>query len=414
MLKLARFRQTFARPVVADVREEVWRQMRSLRLEERMGPGTEVAVTAGSRGIANISVILREVGAFFRHLGAAPFFVSAMGSHGGGTAAGQERVLRELGITEEEVGAPVRVTGEAVLVGEAQGGAAAWCDALACRAGAIFAVNRVKPHTAFRGEIESGLFKMLAVGLGKAKGAAEVHRAGPAGMERAIRGIAAVLLEKLPVVGGLAIIENGYDETAEIHALPSGEMEREADLLKKAKALLPRLPVDELDLLIVDEMGKNISGTGMDVNVIGRWRIPGVEEPAAPRVKRLAVLDLTEESEGNANGIGLADVTTRRLVKKIDFPSTYLNVATTGFLLRGMIPVTMENDREAVFFALNSLHLEDPGAARVIRIKNTLRLDEFWASPALEEELLAAGAQKIGPAQEPVFDPEGNLFREPE
>ncbi len=410
MIRLARYRQRFPRPRVEDVAQEVRRQMRALHLAERVEPGTEVAITAGSRGIAGIPVILREVAGFFKHLGASPFFVAAMGSHGGGTAEGQRQVLRQLGITEEAVGAPVRVAAEAELIGEAPGGYPVYCDALARRAGAVFVVNRVKPHTAFRGSIESGLLKMLAVGLGKGAGAAAVHRAGPGKMEQAIRAISGVLREKLPVVGGLAIVENGYDETAQLCGLGAGELEREAQLLEKAKSLLPRLPVEDVDVLIVEEMGKNISGTGMDVNVIGRWRIQGVPEPPAPRVRRLVVLDLTKESEGNANGIGLADFTTRRLVNKIDFRATYLNAMTTGYLMRAMLPLTFETDREAVAAALQSLSPAPPGEARVILIRNTLRLEEFYASPALEKELLAAGAEMISPARELVFDGDGNLL----
>lgn len=404
-----RWRQVFPRPRVADIAAAVREELAKLDLPSSLRAGARVAVTAGSRGISQIPRILAAVVESLRSWGFDAFIVSAMGSHGGGTPEGQRRILSHLGITEESVGCPLRVTSDVVEVGRTRSGWPVYCDAEAARGDGILVVNRVKPHTAFRGSIESGLWKMMAVGLGKVPGATLVHRLGPPMMERVIRETGEVMLRELPVVGGLAVVENGYEETALICGLRPAEFERETELLEIARSLLPGLPVDDVDVLIVDEMGKNYSGTGMDVNVIGRFRVQGIAEPEKPRVKRLVVLDLSEASEGNANGIGLADITTRRLVRKIDFRSTYLNALTTTFFMRAAIPMTFESDREAIEAALGSLGLEDLGQARVLRIANTLELEEFWASSALDGDLEARGAVPVGEEEELGFDVDGNL-----
>jgi hypothetical protein len=409
LLRGRRYRQHLPRPRVEDVEAAVREELAKLDLPSVLRAGATVAVTAGSRGIAGIARLLAAVVGMLRSWGLEPFVVSAMGSHGGGTPDGQRRILAHLGITEESVGCPLRITSDVVEVGRTRSGWPVYCDAQAACADGILVVNRVKPHTSFRGTIESGLWKMMAVGLGKVPGATLVHRLGPPMMERVIREVGEVFLSRMPVVGGLGVVENGYEETALIRGLRPGEFEREAELLELAKSLLPRLPVDDVDVLIVDEMGKNYSGTGMDVNVIGRFRVQGVPEPERPRVKRLVVLDLSRASEGNANGIGLADITTRRLVSKIDFRSTYLNALTTTFFMRVAVPMTFETDREAVEAALRSLGLEDVGQARVLRIANTLELEEFWASAALSGELESLGLVPVGEEEELRFDAEGNL-----
>ncbi|MFZ5754215.1 MAG: hypothetical protein ACOY3J_08225, partial [Bacillota bacterium] len=275
----------------------------------------------------------------------------------------------------------------------------------------LIVVNRVKCHTAFRAPRESGLLKMMGIGLGRVPGADAIHSIGTEHIGQVILELARVVLAQVKVLGGVAIVENGYEETEGLYGLKPEEFEeQEALLLKKSNSLLPRLPLDKLDLLIVEEMGKNFSGTGMDTNIIGRWRIAGVPEPEKPQIKRLVVLDLSEPSHGNANGIGLADFTTRKLVDKIDFHATYLNCMTTGFLQRGMTPLTMENDRAAIEMALESLKLPDVSQARIMRIKNTLHLDEIWASENLREELLALpGIEIISTPQELVFDNKGSI-----
>lgn len=432
MIRLARFQQNFPRPVVSDLEGEIRRQLDRLLLADLvgsgarlgsgscLGAGARVCIPAGSRGIANIPVILRIAVQYLKEAGFSPFLVAAMGSHGGGTAEGQRRILAELGITEESTGAPLLVTDRVVEVGRTPSDRPIYCDQHAAGADGILLINRVKPHTAFRGRIESGLWKMMAVGLGKVLGATQVHRLGAEGIGEAILELGRGFMDNLPVLGGLAIVENGYEETAAIHGLRPDEFEREEEILVEARSLLPGLPVGDIDLLIVDQMGKNFSGTGMDVNVVGRWRIQGMLDPERPMIKRLVVLDLSPETEGNANGIGLADITTRELVNKIDFRATYLNCLTTTFFMRAAVPMTMDSDREAIEAALRSLgpdagEATDTGArypeeeVRAIRIKNTLQLDEIWASPALEGELLAAGCGRIGPYEPMIYDDGGNL-----
>lgn len=377
-----RVRQIFPRPLVEDIPRAVEGELCKLR--ERVVPGARIAVTAGSRGIRNIAVILREVCRVLRGWGASPFLVAAMGSHGGGTESGQREVLASLGITEESVGAEIVATTDVVELGVTASGLPVYCDRVAWESDGILVVNRVKPHTSFRGPVESGLLKMLCVGLGKARGASLFHEAGPAGMAQRVLEMGRVFLASGKVVGGLAIVENAYDETARLVALAPEEIEsREPSLLQEARDLMPRIPVGEADLLVVKWMGKNYSGTGMDTNVIGRFQLEGLPEPERPRFRRIAVLDISPESEGNATGIGLADFTTRRLVEKIDRASTYLNCLTTGFVHRAKIPMYFDRDVEIFEAAARSLGVEDGRALRVVCIENTLHVEEFWVSEPL-------------------------------
>ncbi|HET6947149.1 MAG TPA: hypothetical protein VFJ45_04985, partial [bacterium] len=256
----------------------------------------------------------------------------------------------------------------------------------------------------------SGLLKMLAVGLGKVPGAAQIHRQGPAQMAQAIEDIARVFIDSGKVIGGLAIIENAYDETAEIVAVRPEEMiEKEKELFQRALAMMPRLPVEDIDVLIVDEIGKNYSGSGMDVNVIGRWRLPGMPEPTSPRVQRIVALRLSPESDGNAQGVGLADFVTRRLVDAMDPVNTYMNTITSTFLQRGFIPITMPTDRDAIAAALSSLALPDASQARIVRIPNTLHLDRLWVSAPLLPELRGRSEITVGSSEILRFTADGML-----
>lgn len=319
-------------------------------------------------------------------------------------------MLGHLGITEEALGTPILADMEVIELGRTPSGLVAYCDRNAAECDGIFIVNRVKPHTAFSEPFGSGLLKMLVIGLGKAEGAAQIHRQGPAKMAQAIEEVARVFLATGKILGGLAIIENAYDETAEIVWVHPEEMiEKERELFQKAKSLMPQLPVEDIDLLIVDEMGKNYSGTGMDVNVIGRWRLPGMPEPSSPRIKRIVALRLSPESEGNAQGVGLADVVTRCLVDAIDPVNTYTNTITSTFLERGFIPITMPTDRDAIAAALASLALPDPARARIVRIHNTLHLDELWASEALLPELAGRPEVTVGTPEPLRFTSDGML-----
>jgi len=353
---MRRVRQRLAKPRIDDVPFEIASRM--ARLSGRVKPGMSIAVTAGSRGITGIPLILNTVVNGLRNLGAEPFIVSAMGSHGGGTTQGQERVLHHLGITEESVGAPFRMTSSAIELATTESGRTLFVDAEAAKADGIFVVNRIKPHTAFRESLASGLLKMLSVGLGKVPGATQVHKHGSSGLYPGVLEIGLLALKKLPVLGGLAIVENSLEDTARLEVILPEEMEeRERELLRYAWELLPRLPLEALDLLIIEEMGKNFSGTGMDTNVIGRWKDMDVKGPIIPEIKRIVVLRLCEASEGNANGIGMADFTTRKLVESIDWKATLTNVHTTGFWSRAFCPPFPGSDRDAPSTASNSLRM---------------------------------------------------------
>ena len=370
-----------------------------------------LAVTAGSRGIPGVEEIVRATVDALLELGAAPQIISSMGSHGGATSEGQRSLLAHLGITEESIGAPVLTDMDVVELGRTPSGLIAYCDRNAAECDGILVVNRVKPHTGFSEPFGSGLLKMLAVGLGKVPGASQIHRQGPAQMARAIEEIAQVFLDSGKVIGGLAIIEDAHGEIAKIVPVRPEEMiAKERELFREAKGLLPRLPVDDLDLLIVDEIGKNYSGSGMDVNVIGRWRLPGMPEPETPRIKRIVALRLSPESEGNAQGVGLADFVTRRLVDAIDPVATYTNAITSTFVERAFIPITLSSDREAIETALASLSIRDPAEARLARIRNTLHLDEVWLSAPLLAEVAGRPGIDVGPLEPLRFAGDGTLL----
>ncbi|MEW6273628.1 MAG: DUF2088 domain-containing protein [Bacillota bacterium] len=390
-----------------EIVEKTLSALKIIFTQRKLSPVRKVAITAGSRGIANYLTVLRTVVKFIREQGGEPFLVPAMGSHGGGTVAGRRAVLAGLGITEESVGAPIKDGDDVAEVGRA-GELPVYTDARAKTADAILLINRIKPHTAFRGQRESGLLKMLVVGLGKVPGATLFHRLPPEHLAETLDAMGQMLLKNLPVLGGIALVEDAAEQTVLIEGIPAGEIPaREAELLKTARALLPRLPFTGADLLIVDEMGKNFSGTGMDTNVIGRFRIEGVPEPENPPAKRIFVRGLSPLSEGNANGIGLADFTTVRLIQAMDRRATYLNVLTTGYLHRGMLPLIFETDREALEAAAKSLKKTLPECS-VAWIKNTLHLQELLVTPELAEPCRNAGYEP-GKEVELAFDADGNL-----
>ena len=409
--RMARVHQQFPRPRVADVAAAVRTELGRLDLGRRIRPGSRIAVTAGSRGIRDIVPILRAAVDVLRQAGAEPLLIAAMGSHGGGTEEGQRRLLQHLGVTPESIGAPLATSMETVELGRTRNGFVAYCDRNAAACDGILAVNRLKPHTAFGTPFGSGLMKILGVGLGKAPGATQIHQRGPGQMAAAIREIAERVIATGRVCGGLAILENAYDETARLVGIAPEEIPAaEVGLFPEARALMPRLPVDQMDLLIVDEVGKNYSGTGMDVNVIGRWRIAGLAEPQVPHAERIVALRLSAASEGNAQGIGLADFTTKALVDRIDFGATYLNCIVSTYVQRGMLPMVLATERDAVLAALGSLGIGDPLRARIVRVPNTLHLEDVWVSEALVETV--RGASHIGGVAPPEplrFDQDGRL-----
>jgi hypothetical protein len=383
---MIRVRQTFARPRVADIPRTVAETLEAARLPVKRGD--TVAVGAGSRGIANIDTIVGATVHYLKDLGARPFVFPAMGSHGGGTAEGQLSVLAHYGITEASMGCPLRATMDVTQVGEALG-LPVWLDRYASEADWIGLVNRIKPHTDFKGTIESGLFKMMTIGLGKWHGAVQYHRANVNhGYETVITNVGREMLEKSRIGFGLGIIENGYDETALIEAFTAADLEAgERRLLKSAREWMARLPFSPIDVLIVEQVGKNISGSGMDTNVIGRPTNPFEPFPADPKILWIVALDITEESYGNATGLGNADFTTRRLVDKIDMKATLINSITACAPWGARVPATYETDREAIETALSCIGLTPPERARVIRIKNTLMLGELEVSEAFAAEV---------------------------
>lgn len=406
-LIMAKVRQVFANPRIDNVSSEI--SLRMERLSGSIRPGMSIAVTAGSRGISSIPLILRTVVQTLRRMGAEPFIVSTMGSHGGGTVAGQERILHHLGITEEAAGAPLRITSSAVEIGTTDNGRKLFVDAEAAKADGIFLVNRVKPHTAFIEGLASGLFKMIAVGLGKVPGATQLHKFGSSGIYPAVLEMGRLALRKLPVVGGLAIVENSREETARLELLLPAEMEeKERELLEYAWGLLPRLPLEKLDLLVIEEMGKNYSGTGMDTNVVGRWKDVEVKGPISPQIRRIVVLRLSEASEGNANGIGLADFTTRKLVESIDWKATLTNVRTTGFWGRAFCPPFPGSERDAISWALESLKQPPEVPVTAARIRNTLHIEQLWLSEAALRT--AKNCERVGPFQPLKYAEDGDLL----
>jgi hypothetical protein len=373
-------------------------------VRERLQPGWSVAITAGSRGIASIPVVVRTVAEYVRAGGGAPFVVPAMGSHGGATPEGQRHVLAEYGITEHSVGAPIRATMDTVQIGQLPSGATIHFDAHAAQADATIVVNRVKAHTAFRGDIESGLCKMTAVGLGKQAGAEQVHAHG---LRETIPAAAALSLERANIVAGVALVENAAHELAVVRGVRPGDfLNADRELLRTADEYLPRVPFAHLHLLVVGWLGKNLSGSGMDYNVIGMWRRIGGEP--VPNFERIAVLDITEESDGNGLGVGIADFTTERLFRKLDLQKMYMNGLTANALAAIKIPIVLESDQQAMQVALHSVGRS--ADARVAVVRSTLELDELWVSEALAEEVEASPRLSgVGPLEELDFDASGRL-----
>jgi len=411
---MVRIKQHLPRPVIQDVEQAVIRELDEAGVGRRITKGSVIAITAGSRGIANIDVILHRTACYVKERGGLPEIISAMGSHGGGTPEGQRDILTSLGITEENMGCLISSSSEVVELGHTPThGVPVYCAREAVKADGVIVINRVKAHTAFIAPRESGLTKMLGIGLGRAPGAQAIHSHGPGEIGQIILELSRVVREKINILVGLAIVENGYEETALIKGiLPKSFEAEEEKLLKYAKELMARIPFDDLDLLIVDEMGKDYSGTGIDTNVIGRWRIHGVPEPERPRYSRIAILDLSERSHGNATGIGLADFTTKRLRDKIDYQATYLNCLTSGFIQRAMIPITLDSDQEVIEKAVNSLNLPEDCTPRIVRIKNTLHLDEMYCSDNLIPEIKNKPCLEVMSGSYHLsFDEKSNLLR---
>ncbi len=342
--------------------------------------GKEIAVTAGSRGIKGVVKVLRAVVGQLREWGASPFIVPTMGSHGGATAAGQAAVLEKLGLTEETIGAPIRSSMEVVALGTTAHGVTVHCDRLAFESDGIVVCNRIKAHTAFKGDFESGLVKMMLIGLGKHKGATDLHHLGFDRFNEIFPAAGRLFLDKAPVLFGVGLVENAYSQVAAIEAMaPERLMERERELLRYAKAIMGRLLLPDIDVLIVDEIGKDISGGGMDSNVTGRstWGLPGFE---APPIQRIVVRDLTDATAGSSMGLGLADFTTRRCAEKIDLAVTYTNAMTALALVSAKVPLIAASDRDAILLAVRTSRHVGADGPRIAQIRNTKDLEDIWLS----------------------------------
>lgn len=410
--QMALVRQALDDTTEKDLAAGVWTCLEAFR--PRIREGMSVAVTAGSRGIADIVEVLRAAGEWLRAAGAEPFVVPAMGSHGGATAEGQVATLAKLGINEASVAMSIRATMDTVELGRLPSGPAVHLDREAAGADGILVVNRIKAHTDFHGPVESGLGKILAIGLGKRRGAEELHSYGPANLSNWIPQAAERIISTGKVIGGLGLVENGYDHVARVVAVEPGGIggSDEAELLVEAKRRMARLPFEEIDVAIVDWMGKDKSGSGLDTNVIGRMMIRGTPEPSGPRITNLVVLGLTPASGGNAVGLGLADFVPRRLLEAVDLYSTYVNALTSGLggPQRGQIPMVMPTDADAVAAALLTCGRHDTANARVVRVRSTLELDEMLVSESLLEEVLARdGLDQIGELKPMCFEEAGQL-----
>jgi hypothetical protein len=377
---------------------------------EGLDEGSEIALTAGSRGIQDKPAVLRAAVAELGDRGFEPFLFPAMGSHGGATAKGQIETLESLGVTEKAIGCEIRSSMEVTAVGEDEAGRPVPAATDALDADGILIVNRVKAHTDFTGPIESGLCKMAVIGLGKQRGAELAHNAAiAAGHENAFPERAAVLFENTPILGGVAIIENAEDRAAAIEGVPVGEIiDREPELLERSKELLPTLPVDDLDSLIVDAQGKDVSGTGMDTNVLGRLLVHGQPEPDSPDFTRVHIRSITEGSHGNGIGIGLADFAHREAIEALDLADTYLNAITGGEPARARLPVIVPTDATALLLAYSTTGIPDPDAMRFVRIPNTLDLGEFVASEPVAEQLADRPDITVGES-EPLALENGDL-----
>ena len=411
--RIFKIHQKIASPRLADVPKEMNALLDRFGLPGKIKPGERIALTAGSRGIRDKAKILKVIATRLKALGAKPFLVPCMGSHGGATAEGQVEMLKHLGITEEFIGAPIVSSMEVKEIGRTKFGTPVLIDANICaQADKIIVVNRIKPHTDFDFEIESGLNKMMVIGMGKHKGALMAHRLTiKHGYSTMLSEVQPIILKALPFFFGVGIIENQYDQTASLHLLePQNFWEGEKPLLKKAKEIMPRLPFKQMDILVVDEIGKNISGAGMDPNVTGRLYFIGSPPLKEPKITRIFVRDLTPETEGNAIGIGFAEYTTTRLVKKIDPVPTAINSITGMGPECGRIPIAFDQDREALQAAFDNSGVLDAKDLRLVWIKNTLEMEYFWASePMFNEAKANPLLEVISGLQDIPFDAAGNM-----
>tara|TARA_B100001123_G_scaffold305501_1_gene341286 strand:- start:2913 stop:4202 length:1290 start_codon:yes stop_codon:yes gene_type:complete len=408
--KMATAHQRFNATHISDVEQAVLTQMSRPEISARVTSGMTVAIGAGSRGVANIDTAVRATVQALRERGAEPFIFPAMGSHAGATAEGQQALLAGYGITEDGVGAPVRASMDTVQIAEMADGTPLHIDRHAHDADGIVLINRIKPHTTFRGAIESGIAKMIVIGMGKIQGATHMHWHGMDRFPEVLPEAATTIMEHSSFLFGVGMVENAYDQTAIVETLlPNTLLEHEAELQAKAKSLMGRLYFSDIDLLLIDQMGKEISGAGFDPNITGRNN-RGVTGFDDPRVQKIVVLGLTDKTKGNATGLGLADVITKRLFDAIDYPATYGNVITSAYLDGALIPISMPTDQQAIQLAVKTLIRVKQGEARIVRIRDTLSLDKIAVSePMLAEVDQHADMSVTGEAEPFAFAADGTL-----
>jgi hypothetical protein len=383
LARMARVRQKFATPKLPSVVEAVAEQMRRPEARAKVRPGMTLAVGCGSRGIKHLAECVRAVVGELKALGARPFVFPAMGSHGGATAAGQRQVLESCGVTEDSAGCPIRAAMETVELGRLEDGMPVYMDRCAAEADGVVFVARVKPHTNFRASCESGMVKMMTIGMGKMTGAAELHTHGMDTFGELLPQTAKFIMAKKNILFGVAMVENAAEQTAMLEVVPAEQiLRREPELLRRAKELMARLYFDDIDVLVVERIGKNISGAGMDPNVTGR-NMRFIQWEAKPRVQKIVALGLTAETHGNATGVGAADVITMRLYRQMDIAQTYANVITSAYLDGAAIPIIMNTDKDAISLAVKTVIRVKPSDLRLVRIHNTLELGVIEVSEAM-------------------------------
>ena len=407
--KMIRVRQRFDRPSIDDLQTEFLQRLRGKGVLESVHPGMTIAVGVGSRGITNQPIFVRLLIDELKARGAIAFIVPAMGSHGGATASGQKSMLEEMGFSEDSMGVQIRATMDVVNLGTSENGLPVSIDRFASEADGLFIINRIKPHVSFRGPYESGIMKMIAIGFGKQRGAEICHDLGFGKMAENIPAIGRKFIEKTNIIGAIGLMENAYHETCRIEILKKNEIEkREPALQEEAKRLAPKIHFDELDVLIIDEIGKDISGTGFDTNIAGRYHTPYAS--GGPDITRIAVLNLTDASHGNANGIGIVDFTTRRVFEKIQFDQTYPNSLTSTVPASVKIPMVLDDDRKAIRAAIRTCNIPDKHQVRLARIRNTISLESIEVSENLSDLVVAHPLMEIeGDSYELAFDERGNL-----
>lgn len=410
--KIIKIKQNFDSYKVKDINFVITQEMLKKNIKAKIKPGMSIAVGVGSRGIANLLEIVKDVIDVIKGCGANPFIIPAMGSHGGATEEGQKEILASYGITENNLGVPIKSNMEVVEIAKYKGKVPIYFDKNACGVNGVIPINRVKIHTDWRGEVESGLLKMLVIGFGKHKGATEIHSLGMENFHKIIPEVGSVIINKVPVIFGVACIEDAYGQTAEIRILiPEEFYSQEKDMLKRSKEIMAKINIPQIDVLVIDEIGKDISGDGLDPNIIGRFRGKQKNVIENPDVKQIVVLKLSKRTHGNAIGMGYADIITKELFDSIDFKPTYTNSITTGDLFEVKIPLIANSDKEAIGLSLNIIK-KNASNVRLVRIKNTLKLDEIIISEAIFKEIENKEFFKIGRniVRKMRFDEDGRLI----